>query len=69
VRTVIVDEDRMPLRSRPEEGAQEVALLEQGVVARLESCEVAWCRLSAGGYGGWAPKTALWGVGADEVLD
>jgi SH3-like domain-containing protein len=49
--------------------AQEVALLQRNVVARLESCEVDWCRLSAGGYGGWALKTALWGVAADEVLD
>ena len=69
VRTVIVDQDRMPLRARPDLQAQEVALLQRNVVARLESCEIDWCRLSAGGYGGWALKTALWGVGADEVLD
>ncbi|WP_246082448.1 SH3 domain-containing protein [Rubellimicrobium rubrum] len=68
-RTVIVDQDEMPLRTRPDEGSQAVALLEQNVVARLESCEAGWCRISAGGYGGWAPKDAIWGVGADEVLD
>lgn len=68
-RTVIVDRDRLPLRTRPEEGSQEIALLEQGVVARLESCAPDWCRVSAGGYGGWAPKSALWGVGAGEVID
>ena len=68
-RTVIVDQDRLPLRSRPEDNAPEIALLEQNVVARLEACEVDWCRISAGGYGGWAPKAALWGVGAEEVLD
>jgi SH3-like domain-containing protein len=68
-RTVIVAEDRLPLRASPEDGAQEIALLERDVVARLETCEPQWCRLSAGGYGGWAPKAALWGVGAEEVLD
>ena len=68
-RTVIVDQDRLPLRSRPEDNAPEIALLEQNVVARLETCEVEWCRISAGGYGGWAPKADLWGVGVDEVLD
>jgi len=68
-RTVIIDQDRLPLRTRPEEDGPEVALMEQNVVARLETCEVDWCRVSAGGYGGWAPKSALWGVGADEVLD
>lgn len=64
LRTVIVDEDRLALRSRPEENAPEVALLEQNVIARLESCEVDWCRIRAGDYSGWAPKTSLWG--ADE---
>ena len=68
-RTVIVDEDRMALRARADAAAPEVALLEAGVVASVESCEVAWCRLSAGGYSGWAPKSAFWGVDADEVLD
>lgn len=68
-RTVIVDQDRLPLRTRPMENGPEVALLQQNVVAQLESCEADWCRISAGGYSGWAPKSALWGVGADEVLD
>lgn len=68
-RTVIVDEDQLPLRTHPEEGAREIALLEQDVIARLDSCEIAWCRISAGGYGGWAPKSALWGVGPDEVIE
>lgn len=68
-RTVIVDQDQMPLRTQPEDTAQEIALIESGVVARLENCETDWCRISAGGYGGWAPKLALWGVGSDEVID
>lgn len=68
-RTVIVDEDMLTLRSRAEPAAPEVALLEQGVIARLDRCDPDWCRLSAGGFRGWAPKTALWGVGADEILD
>jgi SH3-like domain-containing protein len=68
-RTVIVDEDMLPLRSRPEPDAPEVALLQLGVIARLGECAPDWCRLTAGGFRGWAPKTALWGVGADEILD
>ena len=27
------------------------------------------CELSAGGYDGWAPKSAVWGVKADEILE
>jgi SH3-like domain-containing protein len=68
-RTVIVDQDMLPIRTRPEPDAPEVALLEQGVIARLGQCEIDWCRLTAGGYRGWAPKTALWGVGPDEILE
>ena len=69
VRTVIVDEDLLPLRVRPDPDAVEVARLEAGVIARLGECEIDWCRLSAGGYRGWAPKARLWGVRPDELRD
>jgi SH3-like domain-containing protein len=68
-RTVIVDQDRLPLRARPDERSPEMALLEAGVVARLESCGPDWCRIGAGGYRGWVQKAAIWGVGADEIID
>jgi SH3-like domain-containing protein len=68
-RTVIVDQDLLALQSRPDPAAPAIAKLEQGVVARLDSCNPDWCRLSAGGYRGWAPKTALWGVKPDEVRE
>lgn len=70
VRTVIIDTvDTQPMYSQPDLNAPEVALLEPNVVARIEECRVDWCEVSAGGYKGWVPKTALWGVGADEVLE
>lgn len=68
-RTVIVDQDMLALHSRPDPAAPANAHLEQGVVARLDNCTPDWCRLSAGGYRGWAPKTALWGVKPDEVRE
>lgn len=68
-RTVIVDRDMQPLYSRPDENAPVNALVEAGVIARIEQCTPDWCRLSAGGFRGWAPKSALWGVGAEEILD
>ena len=68
-RTVIVDQDLLALQSRPDPAAPAIAKLEQGVVARLDSCNPDWCRLSAGGYRGWAPKTALWGVKPDEIRE
>jgi len=68
-RTVIVDQDMLPIRASPAPDAPEIARLEQGVIARLDRCGPDWCRISAGGSRGWAPKPALWGVGADEIPD
>ncbi len=68
-RTVLVDEDQTPVRSRPEAAAPEVAVFEPGVIALLAACEIDWCKIEAGGYKGWALKTALWGVDADEIRE
>lgn len=68
-RTVIVDENMMVLRSRADAASTENAVLEAGVIADLGECSTDWCRLTAGGYRGWALKTALWGVEPDEVRE
>lgn len=68
-RTVIIDADLTALRNQPEIDAMEVALLEAGVIADLGECGPDWCRLRAGGYRGWAPKSALFGVGLEELRE
>ena len=68
-RTVIVDAELQPLYARPDFNSPQQALLENGVIARIDECQVDWCRLRADGQRGWAPKTALWGVTEDEILD
>ena len=68
-RTAIVERDMLDLMSRPEDGSIVIARLELGVIARIERCAPAWCRLSAGGHKGWAVKSALWGVKPDEILE
>lgn len=68
-RTVIVDEAILDVLARPLIDAQVVAQFEAGVVARLGECTTDWCRITAGGYRGWVPKTALWGVEPDELRD
>lgn len=68
-RTVINDQPMLALRSRADMTSPEIAVLEAGVIASLDECTIDWCRLEAGGYRGWAPKSALWGVAADEVRD
>lgn len=68
-RTVIIDQNMLPLRSRPDDGSPENAVLEAGVIARLGECNPTWCRLTAAGYRGWARKNVLWGVAPDELRD
>ncbi len=68
-RTAIVEKDMLDVLSQPSDGALAVARLELGVVARIEQCSNDWCRMNAAGYRGWAPKTALWGIGASEIID
>ncbi len=69
VRTVLVEQDMLPLHLRPDPATQVTAHLELGVVARIDKCNQEWCRLSAGGYRGWAPKSSVWGVRDDEIRD
>ena len=68
-RTVIIDAELQPLFARPDFNSPQQALLEMGVIARIDECQIDWCRLRADGYRGWAPKTALWGVNSDEILE
>ncbi|MDA7428133.1 SH3 domain-containing protein [Primorskyibacter aestuariivivens] len=68
-RTVIVEAELLELHVRPKEGTQVTAKLESGVIARLGDCDLEWCRLTSGGYKGWARKSALWGVRPDEIRD
>lgn len=68
-RTVIVQEDMAALRMRPSEDAPANARAEAGVVARLGECNIDWCWITAEGVRGWAKKSDLWGVRADEIRD
>ena len=69
VRTVLVEKDMLPVHTRPDGKARLAARFELGVVARLGDCTRTWCRISAGGYRGWARKEYLWGVAPDEIRD
>ncbi len=69
VRTVLVERDMLQVYTRPDLKTPVSAAFELGVVARLGSCIESWCRVSAGGYKGWARKTSLWGVLPGELRD
>ncbi len=68
-RTVVVIPELLELHKKPNPNTEVRARFEGGVVARLRECTPTWCRISAEGYKGWAPKTALWGVYPDEIRD
>ena len=68
-RTVLVERDMLMLHARPDQNAPVVAALESGVIARLGKCDPNWCRVSVGGFRGWADKDALWGIKPGEIRD
>ncbi len=45
------------------------AMVEPGVIARIESCDGTWCEISIDGLEGWVEQPALWGLDPGEVLD
>lgn len=68
-RTVIVERDLLPLYAKPDATSQVNAYAEAGVVARLGTCIVDWCRISGDGQKGWVDKRALWGVAEGELRE
>lgn len=68
-RTVMIEEDMMALFRRPDPATPIVARLELGVIASLGECDGQWCKVTAGGYKGWAPKTSLWGIQPTEIRE
>jgi len=68
-RNVIIEEDMLSLHIRPNPDTQVAARLEMGVIARLNECSEGWCRLTAGGYKGWAPQKAFWGIKENEIIE
>ncbi len=69
VRTAVVIGQDAVLRSRPSEEARERARVEINVTATLLECQLDWCRLNVRGHKGWLPKSVLWGVAPDEILN
>ena len=69
VRTVVVVAEVADLRIRAGRDGAVAARAEAGAIARLGECLTDWCRISADGARGWVEKSALWGVGPDEIRD
>lgn len=61
-RTVIVEEDMIPLFMKPDTASPVNARAEIGVVAHLGDCAADWCRIAVDGHRGWVLKSQLWGI-------
>ncbi len=69
-RSVIVKgEANLPVRKEASDNSRVIVMLEPNVVAALEECEGAWCRVSSEGYTGWAERKFLWGIYDAEDFD
>lgn len=68
-RGLLVTGKRQILRRRPEAEAPAVAMLDAGVVGVLERCQESWCEVTAGGFSGWLPREAFYGLYPDETLE
>ena len=62
VRTVIVNQDSLPLRAKAHPDSSPKAILERDVIARFEKCAGDWCRIAVDSHRGWVPRDTLWGV-------
>ena len=56
------------LRADPEESASAVALLEPGVVGRIDSCNGHWCKMTFKGHTGWIDQSLIWGAYPGETV-
>lgn len=69
-RSVITTGGVQALRAEPEARSPELALIEPGVIARLQSCPESrgYCRVRVSGLEGWLDRDAFWGAYPDEII-
>ena len=65
-RPAVVSGAIQQLKKEPQETAKTVALLEPGVILRLEKCSGAWCLVEGGSYEGWIGRQSIWVVDAND---
>jgi len=68
-RTAIVEVAMLDMLQRPDATSPVRAQAERDVIAGVEECNGEWCRIDVGGFRGWVPMSALWGVEPGEVFD
>ena len=67
-RTGMVLLDGTTLHRAPEPDSPAVALMEDGLVGKVDRCQDGWCEMRFAEISGWLPQSKLYGVGRDEVF-
>jgi SH3-like domain-containing protein len=69
-RSFIVENADATLRSEANDTAPPVAILKNGVIGRIRSCEAAsdWCNVQTGSYRGYLRREQFWGVLPGEAV-
>ena len=69
-RFALVTDEARTMRTDPTGGAKPVAILQPGVVARIEQCQNDnWCRVEVQGYKGWLRRDDFYGTYPDEAFE
>jgi len=66
--TVLVIRANLALQKKPNAASQQAALLEKGVIARVDASKDDWVRISVGRIQGWAESEALWGATDSDLF-
>jgi len=68
-RSIIVTGEKRTLYRRPDETSPPVVVLEPGIVAEIEDCDVQWCRVEVQSRRGWLRRGEFWGIDPDEIIE
>ena len=68
-RSALVLDDAQVLHRAADTTSSGLLLAQPGVVGRILACQRDWCRLHIDGRKGWMPKTAIWGVYPNEIIE
>ncbi|QNT77668.1 SH3 domain-containing protein [Entomobacter blattae] len=64
------DKEGVVMYAQADEHSTPVAVLKPGTTGVLEHCATgsAWCQVKVKQHEGWLPRSAFWGISADETL-
>ena len=61
---IVVGAGLAALRAGPDDSAKLRWNAQAGVIGKLLSCDLGWCKIDVGGRVGWVREERLWGAGA-----